>query len=357
MKYKALIALFLALTMLFTLAGCGGKEPPAPETTTEAPPETAEPAPVQTDYRNPLTGESGYDEALLSQKGVAIVVENHPQARPQWGFATPDIVMEYEVEGGISRMLWLYANIERVPDKVGPVRSARHDVVELAQGEGLMFVHCGGSPQALNYIKTLGETYSEIDALTQTKYFPRDTSRGVSQEHTLTASQTGLKQAIGDLNVRMARDPEAGPLFDFAAAGETVSPAGGDAKHLRIVYSGSYVYDFDYDAASGKYAARLNDKGQTDENGVNTAYVNVLVLYTEMIDLGDTDHHQDLKLENGGAGLWLSGGKYQDITWRKTSADAPLELFAAEGEPLTLNTGNSYIGFVRSTNAGKTVIN
>ena len=355
MKLKAVFALLLALMLLISLAGCGGKEPTAPETTTGAPQETAAPATADTEKRNPLTGEADYDEALLAAKGVAVVVENHPSARPQWGFTTPDIVMEYEVEGGITRMLWLYANIDRVPDKLGPVRSARHDVVELAQGEGLLFVHCGGSPQALNYIQTLGAAFSEVDALTYTKYFPRDTSRAVSQEHTLTATRAGLQQAAQDLGVSLTRDPAAGALFDFAPAGQTAVPADGDASHMRIVYSGSYVYDFEY--ADGRYQVRLNDNGQTDENGARTAYVNVLALYTEMIDLGDTDHHQDLKLENGGAGVWLSGGKYQNITWQKTSPDAPLRLFAADGAPLTLNVGNSYIGFVRSTNAGKTVLN
>ena len=358
MKLKAGIALLLALLLLVPPAACGKKEPDAPQTT-DAPSETdtLALAPAETDKRNPLTGESPYNEAFLALKGVAVVVENHPSARPQWGFCTPDIVMEYEVEGGITRMLWLYANIERVPGKLGPVRSARHDAAELAQGEGLVFVHCGGSPQALNYIQTLGAAFSDVDALTHTKYFPRDTSRAVSQEHTLTATQAGLKQAISELGVNTARDPAAGPLFGFAPAGQAVSPADGEARHMRAVYSASYVYDFDYDAAAGKYAVRLNDKEQTDENGVRTAYVNVLALYTDTVDLGDTDHHQDLRLENGGEGVWLSGGRYQKIAWQKPSADAPLQLFTAAGEPLTLNAGNSYIGFVRSTNAEKTVIN
>ncbi len=356
MRLKNVFALLLAAVMLFTLAACKAKQPE--ETTVETTAEdTTVPVPAETDKRNPLTGEAGYDEAMLALKGVGIVVENHPQARPQWGFATPDIVMEYEVEGGISRMLWLYANPERVPDKVGPVRSARHDVVELAQGLGLLFVHCGGSPQALNYIKKLGDGFSELDGLSLTKYFARDKSRSVSQEHTLTISREGLAKGIEGQKINTGRDPEAGTLFTFAPVGAPVSPAGGDATHLRIVYSGSYVYDFDYDAAAGKYAVRLNDKGQTDENGVNNAYTNVLALYTEMIDLGDQDHHQDLLLEKGGKGLWLSGGRYEEITWQKTAANEPLRLFTAAGEPLTLNVGNSYIGFVRSTNDGKTVLN
>ena len=358
MKLKSILALVLAFTLLFTFAACGEKETPEEESSsTEETQESTEAEAVETDYRNPLTGEANYEEELLKQKSIAIVVENHPSARPQWGFTTPDIVMEYEVEGGISRMLWLYANIDRVPDKVGPVRSARHDVVELAYGLGLLFVHCGGSPQALKYIKSLGSSLAELDANTYSSYFVRDHSRNVSTEHTLTASRENLKLAFENLNINTERDPETGTMFAFAPEGAVASPSGGEANHLRIVYSASYVYDFDYDADTSKYLVRINNKDQTDENGERTAYTNVIALYTKMEDLGDADHHQDLKLGKGGSGVWLSGGKYQTIKWEKPSKEEPLQLFTEEGEPLLLNVGNSYIGFVRSTNKKKTVLN
>ena len=84
---------------------------------------------------HPLTGLPGYDsDYYANSKVIGVVVENHPGARPQWGMSTPDVVFEYEVEGGISRMLWLYANMDELPAKVGPVRSMRHDIVELARG-------------------------------------------------------------------------------------------------------------------------------------------------------------------------------------------------------------------------------
>lgn len=55
---------------------------------------------------------------------MALVVENAQAARPQWGINSPDIIVEGEVEGGETRMLWLFADYTSVPDKIGPMRSA-----------------------------------------------------------------------------------------------------------------------------------------------------------------------------------------------------------------------------------------
>ena len=109
------------VTLLF--AACGKTEAPpepvptVPETTTEA----ANP------NVNPLTGLSVRAEAL-GKRPVAVMVENSPAARPQWGLSSPDVVIEGLAEGGITRMLWLYADAADMP-KVGPTRSARHDYV------------------------------------------------------------------------------------------------------------------------------------------------------------------------------------------------------------------------------------
>ena len=109
-KYKirpylaaALILVMVLCMMLVT--GCSG------ESGGSDPVETGEVA------VNPLTGqtsEEGFDENALNQRVVAFVVENTSEARPQWGMDdpeySPDIVLQGEVEAGITRTLWMYAD-------------------------------------------------------------------------------------------------------------------------------------------------------------------------------------------------------------------------------------------------------
>ena len=43
---------------------------------------------------NPLTGLSGFREAAVGRRPVAVMINNAPAARPQWGLCAPDIVLE-----------------------------------------------------------------------------------------------------------------------------------------------------------------------------------------------------------------------------------------------------------------------
>ena len=171
----AAICVLLSACMLFA---CGKKQKDF-ETDTSAPVTTAEPA-AATDV-NPLTGLTGLPESSIGKRPVCVMVENSPEARPQWGLCSPDIVVEGEVEGGITRMMWMYADISSAP-KIGPTRSARHDYVELAEGFDAIYVHFGGSNLA--YDKISADKVDDIDGMKAGSYFARDKARKVSREHT-----------------------------------------------------------------------------------------------------------------------------------------------------------------------------
>src|SRR5690625_7812266 len=76
----------------------------------------------------PFTGLTT-DEAI-NQRPVAVMVNNHPKARPQSGLSQADIVFEILAEGSINRFLAI-AQSEQ-PQVVVPVRSAREYVFEIA---------------------------------------------------------------------------------------------------------------------------------------------------------------------------------------------------------------------------------
>lgn len=363
MKRKRIAAAVLAALLLAGVTACGrNNAPDAAPDSTQTPSSAVPTAEPESDAvreetvprGNPLNGDADYDEKYIGTKMVGIVVENQPAARPQWGMSTPEIVMEYEVEAGISRMLWLYANADEVPAKVGPVRSARHDVVELALGYDMIFVHCGGSPAALQKIKQYAGTLDEIEGLTGDSAFVRDKTRNVSLEHTLVCVGEKLRASINAHGINTAADPAKTRPFTFADAPRALT--GGDAARLSLQYSNPFKYTFTYNADAGKYLCALNGKPVQDDAGVGIAYTNVLVLFTGMRDVGDKDGHQDLLLENGGDGLYLCGGRMENIRWEKGGDTDPLRLLSADGGTLVLNPGNSYIGLVRSTYRSKTTV-
>lgn len=316
------------------------------QTTTEVP--TTQVKPVK--LINPLTGLEGMDANAVGKRPVAVVVENSPAARPQWGLCSPDIVIEGVVEGGITRMLWLYADVNAIP-KVGPVRSARHDFVEMAEGLDAIFVHWGWSylaEGAINARKT-----DHINGLNG-KYFFRDTSRGVASEHTGYTNGEAIAKAIPDLNIRQTIDATYAEPFKFPAPGTMTTPAGGSCEKISIQFSSAYKHDFKYDAGDKLYGNYLNAKPMIEYGGKHMSVTNVIVLYCTVQPTGPVLMEMDL---TGGKGVFASNGAYEEITWTKSNTpSAMLKLYAANGSELVLNTGKSYIGFVPAAQSGNTVV-
>ena len=83
-----------------------------------------------------------------TRRPLAIMIENHTEARPQSGVSSADVVYEAVAEGGITRFLALfYCDAIDRDTTVGPVRSARTYYLDWASeyGENPLYVHVGGA--------------------------------------------------------------------------------------------------------------------------------------------------------------------------------------------------------------------
>lgn len=105
------------------------------------------------EYRRRLDGVCVEHEEDVENNVIAIMVENHFEARPQSGLSNAHIVYEAPVEGNISRFLLIFLYDDDVSE-VGPVRSARPYYLDWVHEYGdALYMHVGGSPTALTRIK------------------------------------------------------------------------------------------------------------------------------------------------------------------------------------------------------------
>lgn len=303
---------------------------------------------------NPLTGLSGFPQAAAGKRPVAVMINNAPAARPQWGLCSPDIVIEGLAEGGITRMMWLFSDVKSIP-KIGSVRSARHDFLEMAEGFDAIFVHWGGSVYAYDALKQ--RNIDDIDGLVHsTTYFYRDKSRNVGLEHTGCTDGEHLTQAIEKLDIRQAAKKDYRAPFAFAEEGKPKSLSGGACESITFSFSNAYTHMFRYDGSTGLYQNFLNDQPMTEDGGKQMAVTNVLLLYCPIKSMGDASGCIDMDL-TGGSGVYATNGTQEQITWKKGNTPSnPLKLYAADGTELTLNTGKSYIGLVPVDRQGKTSV-
>ena len=364
-------ALILAVVMLTgSLVACGKEEAEPTEPSTVATTVTTTQSPYDRGEYNPLTGELNYDTKLLKNRSVLVSVENSPQARPQWGIASADIVWEMVVEGGITRMLLMFADASRLPDKIGPTRSARHYFVELAEGFDSIFIHYGGSPQAYNAIRKQGT--NDIDGMNYgNRIFPRDTSRNVSSEHRAYTTKDKIAEALTEKDFRT--EIEEGKQNPFKFSPKLYALPDGACTELTVPFSNSYTYNLTYDADKKVYLSSLGGKPFMDDNGTQQNFTNVIVCYVDVSAIsGDSKGRVSFDLSEG-KGVFVSNGTYQNITWEKgdyidmmkfyvdngdtaedTTADSTTESTAKE--EIALNVGRTYIALVPSSNQSKTAI-
>lgn len=296
---------------------------------------------------NPLTGEAGF--AATGKRPVAIVVENAPAARPQWGIDSPDIIVEGEVEGGISRMLWIYADYNSVPSKVGPIRSARPSYVKFSKFFDAVYIHWGGSHSKGNYVggyKTIrNEGVDDIDGIKGGALFSRDTSRSTAVEHRGILDGTKIESAIKDKSYRTELKDGGLPTFNF---NDSIADIGTDkASSLNVKFSSKTdTRKFSYNSSDSKY--------HSSDWSTDVSFENVIVLmadstYVSAPYKGGSITYLNYSLTSG-SGYLASNGTYQKIKWSATSGT--LKITDESGNDITLNKGNSYIGLASSNNGG-----
>jgi len=303
--------LSIVMTAALLLPSCSKEEeePPAPPS-------------------NALTGETaedGYDEAASDRRVAAFVVENAPDARPQWGLDdanySPDIVLQGEVEGGITRTLWMYADYEKLPEIIGPTRSARPPSIKFSEFFDSIFIHWGMSHSKGDYVgaSTVFKK-DDVDHINQMTLddkedmYGRDETRSVGAEH--RGIIYGEKVPATIKNEGFRTEPEEFSTLCFNAveqpAGETA------ATQLGVKYSDQSFEDthWTYNEEDGLYHSSDFENDFVREN--------LLILYddTEYITKenyegpGSTGSvtYCDYKLKGGKAQLF-SKGTVKDIEW------------------------------------------
>lgn len=330
---KKFLCIIMALVMLMTMVSCGKKkeEPPKePEKVVVEPP-----APVL----NPLTGLPLKDEKNVNKRPVAVMLNNIHYAMPQHGVSDADMIFEYNVEGGITRMMGLFQEIDQV-GTIGSVRSARACFVETAYGMDAIYAHAGGSSEALNMIAQLdmadiSENYSA---------FWRDEERAktMDYEHTLMTSGENLSAYIAESGFRTEHEDGFSYPITYVEDGTPVN--GTPAAHVVVPFSDYKIGTFDYDAASklymiGQYGGEYID-GNTDKQ---VGVTNLLVLYTDVHNSGDYKGHMVIDLQGSGSGTYFCGGKAVNIEWRKAEMSDPFTYYLEDGTPLSLGAGHTYV--------------
>jgi hypothetical protein len=345
--------LILALAIVPLLAGCtpspAAAGTPAPTATstpiepsaspTELPTPAPSPTPPPPCFRYAATDGIPFACAqadLATRKVIAVMIDDHWDARPQAGLSGADVVYQAPAEGGVPRYMALYQT--RDVSKIGPVRSARLYFVAWASEWRAAYAHVGGAPDALRKLRQIDrKTIWNQDQYFWDAYFWR--SRDRFPPHNVYTTTARLRALAKRMH---GTAPITTTPWTFIADGATVAAPAGKLvvpyKYNRITYR--------YDAKTNRYIRSVTAQNlrtqivQRDAlNGKVIAPANVIVLYVQQRLLpnlpGEPTNVEkgrlDLKIIGSGKALVMRNGELVRATWSKAGFSSPTLLTYASG--------------------------
>ena len=311
-------------------------------------PVCAEEAAVQAEgtYISELTGEP-ISTALQNQRPIAVMVDNESTAYPHYGTAEGDVVYELmnsTANGHITRLMVLLKDWGNV-QQMGSIRSVRPTNIMLAAEWNAVICHDGGPFYVDEYFaKDYGKdhfsgTFSRVDNGKSTEFTEYILAGDLDNNFNNSGiSRTYTNPAAANPHFNFV---QYGQKVDLAATGTAVS---GQKAVLPFEHTNSTLT---YNAGTGTYD--LSCYGQTHVDGEDNqvmTFKNVIIQQCDYT-LYDENGYMVYNVVNvGQPGYYLTEGQAIPIVWTKNAEDGVTKYFDKNGNPLTINTGKTYISLV-----------
>lgn len=298
---------------------------------------------------NRLTGLPLEDVTLHNHRPIAVMINNINVACPQEGISLAEVMYECTVEGGITRMMMLVNDYEKLPT-VGSVRSCREYYLDFASNHNAIYAHIGGSEEA--YTNIYNRQPDELDGLRGDNFYFRDPERraNMGMEHSAMANGELLQAAVEKRGFDTSMSDDTDTSFSFIpyTQEQNATASGGKAEKVIIPYTGVHQPRYEYDSETNKYRRwQFIDWAHIDgTTGEQIAFTNVLVIACPHELRNDEKNHINVYTVGSGDGLFISGGRYIKIRWSKDGVDEPLHLFREDGSPLLMNCGTTFVNIV-----------
>lgn len=317
-----------ALAVAGALAGCA-PEPHAASATKPTPVASAAPTPTPEPVFAPLTGVEV--DAAIEGPALSAKIDNHWDARPQWGLERADIVFEELVEGGLTRYVAVWHS--DAPEQIGPVRSIRPMDPDIIAPLGGIVAYSGGQER---FVAMMQQTavHNSVHGGLDDAFMSRSSDKRAP--HNVVVEAQRLRAAYPELAAPAAP-------FDFSDGGSapesgTVSPG------VDLSFAPESPRSWRWDAASGGYLRGQDGAADADATGVQLTATNVVALQVA-IDWSYGEVPRTVMVDSGSAWVF-TGGRVLPVTWSKAGAAAPIELTDAGGREVTLARGTTWVELV-----------
>ncbi len=325
-------------------------------------------------------------EIWSQRRPLFVMIENHPESRPQSGLNSADIVYEAVAEGGITRFgAVFYCGVAARDTILGPVRSARTYFINWASEYNRpLYVHVGGancSPADPNNAAATCKTDRRVQALEQLeKYgwggpkgndlnqfsigFPtfwRDYDRlghTVATEHTMYTSTEKIykyaKEKRGWTNLSPSGKDWLNSFRSWKFKDDAKPENRGQVKQISFEFWDGYK-DF---ATTWKYDPQTNSYlrfqgGQPHKDLDSNQQISAKVVVIQFLkEEGPVDSLHHMLYHNIGQGkaLIFQDGQVTPATWSKPTRESRTIFKDKQGKEILFNRGKIFIEGVPAGN-------
>jgi hypothetical protein len=256
-------------------------------------------------------------------------------ARPLAGLSQADMVFEMSaVYGSITRLMGVYGC--EIPEKVGSLRSARHDFVHLAKSLDSVYVHWGRAD-----IEEFKEVLNSgiIDDMNCNNDAGKSAGQYCYREE-ITGNMRGVDTGYAKFEELLKGAREFGysmenkfvgyPHQNEVAPGER--PSGGN---LRVAFAKPYDVEYDYDKTTNAYLRSWGSTPDKDKNNnKQIAPKNVVVMIADAAPIKVGEQYVNVQIgdpwfdqaDSGTAFYYMNGKEYRG-TWKKDKSKIESKLF------------------------------
>lgn len=274
---------------------------------------------------------------------AAVMIENLLTVRPQSGLGEAQVVYETLAEGGITRFLAVYAGGADL-ERIGPVRSARHYFVDIAEEYQGLYMHAGGSPQALGQLRATDNLVADLNQIGGAHtYYYRDPS--IAAPHNLFTSSELMAFAYRDLEIEDDQGTYDGWNFTAAVADEEDRP---ESQSFTLPFSSAaYAAQFAYNPEENAYYRSNGGEPHIDAATGEQIAVSTVIVQSVPVSLLEADTGRlDIDVIGEGDATFFANGQMTMGRWSKSDSGERTQFTTADGEEMEFIPGSLWVALL-----------
>lgn len=282
--------------------------------------------------KNVLTNLPGTNGPVL-----AVKIDDTNAAHPQVGLNSADVIYIEQVEGGLTRLAAIFT--DKIPDLIGPVRSARISDIEILEQYGRVGFAYSGAQSKMRPVLAAANLENMSAERNPPSIYQSDKTR-YAPTNMMVDAKALLKKTIEDEGKKIDTVKSIG--WQFGKASELAK----DLASAEIKWPAA-KYGMTWSKSEKRWLLTFNGKPNLDSNGRQLGSANFVIQKVAITDSIYGDKFGGVtpmsNTVGSGTGYLLRDGKIVSIKWERPSAQVGTIWTLADGTVANFADGQVWI--------------